>query len=136
MAGTFRSITPLVPAGGDFAEALAFYTQQLGFVVEWQGEEMAGVRRGTVALNLVQNTNRVWAENASASIGVDDLDALYAEYRGIPAQVGSLELKPWGRREFHLVLPSGVCLLLMTSLMRNMGSSTRAYVTTGKNALK
>ncbi|HET7448983.1 MAG TPA: VOC family protein [Gaiellaceae bacterium] len=110
MAPTFRSITPLVPAGGDLAEALAFYTRHLGFTVEWQGGEMAGVRRGAVALNLVQNANREWAENASASIGVDDLDALYAEYRGIPARVGPLEPKPWGRREFHLVLPSGVCL--------------------------
>lgn len=107
---TLRSITPLVPAGPDLAQALAFYTQHLGFVVEWQGGEMAGVRRGAVALNLVRNANRVWAENSSASIGVDDLDALYAEYRDIPAQVGPLELKAWGRREFHLLLPSGVCL--------------------------
>ncbi len=108
--GPFRSITPLLPAGADLAEAIAFYTQHLGFTVEWQGEDMAGVRRGAVALNLVRNTNRTWAENASASIGVADLDALYTEYRKLPAQVGPLEVKMWGRREFHLVLPSGVCL--------------------------
>lgn len=106
----FRSITPLVPAGGDLAEALALYTHHLGFTVEWQGGDMAGVRRGAVALNLVRNANRMWAENASASIGVADLDALYAEYRDLPARVGPLEVKAWGRREFHLVLPSGVCL--------------------------
>jgi catechol 2,3-dioxygenase-like lactoylglutathione lyase family enzyme len=107
---TFRSITPLLPAGADLAQALAFYTRHLGFAVEWQGGDMAGVRRGAVALNLVRNTNGTWAENASASIGVADLDALYAEYRDLPARVGPLEVKPWGRREFHTVLPSGVCL--------------------------
>jgi hypothetical protein len=106
----FRSITPLLPAGVDLADALAFYTQHLGFTVEWQGADMAAVRRGAVALNLVRNANRTWAENASASIGVADLDALYAEYRALPAHVGPLEVKPWGRREFHIVLPSGVCL--------------------------
>jgi catechol 2,3-dioxygenase-like lactoylglutathione lyase family enzyme len=104
------AITPLVPAGPDLTEALRFYQTHLGFAVAWQGGSMAGVRRGRVELNLVENSNREWAENASASVGVDDLDALYAEYRGIPANVGPLEMKGWGRREFHMVLPSGVCL--------------------------
>jgi hypothetical protein len=71
---------------------------------------MAGVRRGAVECNLVRNGNAIWAENASASIGVDDLTALHAEYRTTSARVGPLELKSWGRREFHMILPSGVCL--------------------------
>jgi hypothetical protein len=58
----------------------------------------------------VQNSNREWAENASVSIGVDDLDAMYREYRRVEAKVGPLEMKSWGRREFHMALPSGVCL--------------------------
>jgi hypothetical protein len=70
---------------------------------------MAGISRGGVELNLVENDERIWADNASFSIGVDDLDALYAEYRVVAAQVGPLELKGWGRREFHMILPSGVC---------------------------
>ena len=106
----FLSITPLVPAGADLAEALRFYVGQLGFEVTWQSDGMAGVRRGAVALNLVRNDDRAWAENASFAIGVTDLDALYAEYRGVAARVGPLEMKFWGRREFHMVLPSGVCL--------------------------
>jgi hypothetical protein len=109
-SAVFLAVTPLVPAGPRLADALAFYTGQLGFTVTWQGGAMAGVRRGNVELNLVENSNRVWAENASVSIGVDNLDALYEEYRSIPAQVGPLELKPWGRREFHMIIPSAVCL--------------------------
>lgn len=104
------AVTPLLPAGADLAADLRFYTGQLGFEIVWQAGTMAGIRRGRVSFNLVQNTTEAWAENASASIGVDDLDALYDEYRRSAARVGPLEMKFWGRREFHMVLPSGVCL--------------------------
>lgn len=107
---TMISVTPLVPAGANLADAVRFYTEQLGFAVTWQGGDMAGVRRGDVAFNLVKNTNREWADNASASIGVVNVDALYAEYRTVDATVGKLEMKSWGRREFHMILSSGVCL--------------------------
>ena len=107
---TLLTVTPLLPAGPSLLDGLRFYTEQLGFAITWQGGEMAGVRRGSVAFNLVQNSSREWAENASAGIGVDDLDAMYREYRGVVAKVGPLEMKSWGRREFHMVLPSGVCL--------------------------
>jgi catechol 2,3-dioxygenase-like lactoylglutathione lyase family enzyme len=105
----FLSASPLLPAGPNLAEALRFYTEQLGFTVIWQGGSGAGVRRGDVVLLLVENTNRDWADNCSLSIGVDDLDALYEEYRNIAANVGPLEMKAWGRREFHMIVPSGVC---------------------------
>lgn len=105
---SFNSITPLVPAGSSLAEALAFYTEQMGFSIIWQGGGMAGIARDDIALNLVENDNREWADNASFSIGVSDLEALYEEYRHISAKVGPLETKRWGRREFHLIAPSGV----------------------------
>ena len=75
-----------------------------------QAASGAGIARDAISFNLVENNNREWADNASFSIGVSDLDALYAEYRGLPARVGPLEKKAWGRREFHMILPSGVCL--------------------------
>ena len=110
MTGTLRSVTPLIPTGGSLAEAVAFFTRHLGFSVGWQSGAMAGISRDGIAFNLVENNNRAWAENASFSIGVANLEGLYEEYRHIPAQVGSLELKSWGRREFHIIVPSGVCL--------------------------
>ena len=70
---------------------------------------MARIARDGIAFNLVENDNREWADNASFSIGVSDLEALYLEYRDISAKVGALETKLWGRREFHLIAPSGVC---------------------------
>lgn len=105
---SFHSVTPLIPTGSDLGAALSFYTEQMGFSVVWQDGGMAGIARGDVAFNLVENGNRAWAENASFSIGVSDLEALYQEYRNISAEVGALETKSWGRREFHLIAPSGV----------------------------
>ena len=109
-AAMLLTLTPMFPAGADLAEALRFYRDELGFSVEWEAPGMAGIRRGRVELNLVVNTNRDWAENTSASIGVSGLDELFAEYKRSSAQVGPLEMKSWGRREFHMILPSGVCL--------------------------
>jgi catechol 2,3-dioxygenase-like lactoylglutathione lyase family enzyme len=106
---SFHSVTPLIPTGGSLASALAFYTEEMGFSVVWQDGNAAGIAREGVAFNLVENDNRAWADNASFSIGVSDLDALYREYRHISAKVGPLEMKAWGRREFHLIAPSRVC---------------------------
>ena len=111
MKARLDSITPLIPTGpAGMLAALGFYVEHMGFAVTWRGGNMAGIRRDTITLNLVENSNQAWMDNASMSIGVSDLDVLYAEYRTIPAQVGPLEVKAWGRREFHLIVPSGgVC---------------------------
>ena len=74
MKGTFRSVTPLIPSGGSLSDALAFFTGHLGFSVTWQSGGMAGVSRDGIAFNVVENDDRKWAENASFSIGVVDLE--------------------------------------------------------------
>jgi hypothetical protein len=107
---TFHTVTPMIPTGGSLADALQFYTQQMGFKVTWQADNGAGIARDGVAFNLVVNSNREWADNSSYSIGVTGLDALYAEYRNLSVRIGALEMKTWGRREFHMIVPSGVCL--------------------------
>jgi catechol 2,3-dioxygenase-like lactoylglutathione lyase family enzyme len=110
MKPALRSVTAMIPTGGDLEEALDFYVRHMGFSIVWRNGGMAGIRRDGIAFNLVENSNREWADNASFSLGVSDLDALYQEYRDIPANVGPLEMKFWGRREFHMIVPSGVCL--------------------------
>lgn len=110
MKAELVDITPMIPAGESLETALVFYTERMGFSIVWQSDSMAGIRRGGVELNLVRNANREWADNASFSIGVTDLEALYEEYRNLEANVGPLEMKAWGRREFHVIVPSGVCL--------------------------
>ncbi|HVZ39279.1 MAG TPA: VOC family protein [Candidatus Kapabacteria bacterium] len=110
MKAAFISATPMIPSGENFEEAIRFYTEQMGFRIIWQDENMAGVARDAVAFNVLRNNNREWGDNSSFSIGVSDLDALYEEFRNVPVRVGPLEKKPWGRREFHMIVPGGVCL--------------------------
>ena len=110
MTSTFASVTPLLPSGPDFEGELRIYTEHMGFKITWQANGMAGIQRDGVAFNLQRNDTREWLENSSMSIGVKDLDALYAEYQNVPGRVGPLEMKFWGRREFHLIMTSGVCL--------------------------
>jgi hypothetical protein len=105
----FLSVTPMIPTGGSLADALKFYKEELGFSVLRQSDTGAGISRDSVSFNLVENNNREWIENSSYSIGVSDLDALYQEFRRSMARVGPLEVKSWGRREFHRIVPSGVC---------------------------
>lgn len=102
-------VTPLIGTGATMAEALDFYVGQMGFAIMWEGGGMAGIERDGVAFNLIENSSREWLDNSSFSIGVTDLEALYEEYRGIAARVGALEQKAWGRREFHMIVPSGIC---------------------------
>ena len=76
MNNDFQSVMPLIPTGGTLAEALSFFTAQLGFETTRQWESGAIVRRGSVSFMLVPNNNREWADNASFSIGVTDLEAV------------------------------------------------------------
>ena len=109
MHASLDSVTPLIPSGPNFDSALRFYVEEMGFRVTWQDGGMAGIERDGISFNLVQNSERAWADNSSFSIGVTDLDALHSEYGRISAQIGPLEVKAWGRREFHIIVSSGVC---------------------------
>jgi hypothetical protein len=109
MISTFVTVTPLLPTGPDFDGELRIYTEHMGFRITWQMDGMAGIERDGVSFNVQRNSTKAWLENASMSIGVRDVDALHAEYRNVPGRVGPLEMKVWGRREFHLVMTSGVC---------------------------
>ena len=114
---SFDSVTALVPAGPSLDDALRLWVGHLGFHVTWQGPNMAGIERDGVSFNLVQNDNREWADNSSYSIGVHGLVALYDAWKdNVPARIGALERKAWDRVEFHMILPSGVCLQFYESV--------------------
>ena len=112
---SFQSVTPLIPTGGTLDEAISFYREQLGFEIAAQWDGGAVIQRNSVSFLLVPNNNREWADNASFSIGVADLDALHQEYLERGVLMGPLEMKFWGRREFHMIVPSGVCLQFYSS---------------------
>ncbi|HEX8805314.1 MAG TPA: VOC family protein, partial [Candidatus Aquilonibacter sp.] len=112
MGATLKTIVPMIPAGPHLRGALSFFEEKMGFTITWESSSqgIAGIQRDSVAFTLIENDNQEWANNASFSISVDDLDALYDEFKDISVAITPLEIKPWGRREFHMIVPSGVCL--------------------------
>ena len=109
----------------------------MGFSVLWQGDGMAGIQRDGITFNVVENDNRVWADNASFSIGVSDLEALYQEYRGIPARVGPLSENPGaGLNSISSFHPVSACSSTNAHerLTTTSESSSASYATAPINA--
>lgn len=114
-AGNFIQITPVmwVP---DLDAALAFFTELLGFRVEYKGGGYAYVARETVAVRIMDRS--IYADVAPGDrrfahyIDVRDVDALYAELKPKldllpPGDVHGPADKPYGQRELCVLAPDG-----------------------------
>jgi uncharacterized glyoxalase superfamily protein PhnB len=117
MSAHLLNVIPLLPAR-DVEEAIAFYRDRIGFELVFRDAEparYAGIRRDAVTLHLYFNEDRYLAENTGLRIAVDDVDGLYAQCQaaGCVHPNGTLEMKPWGSREFSVLDPSGVCIAFL-----------------------
>lgn len=115
------NLSPMIPAGGDVDETIAFYEQKLGFTtIHKEGEptEMAIVQRDAVEIFLWKNADRYLAEQTSFRIQVDHVEQLYAEYQAQEAihPNGQMDTKPWGTQEFAVLDPAGVCITFYESV--------------------
>jgi len=106
----------------DMAAACAFYTASLGFSVRYTYGEppfYAEVARDGVRLNLrcldappIDPALRDARELLTATILVDDIAALFAEYQAAGVSFMQLLLtKPWGARDFIVADLDGNLLL-------------------------
>jgi catechol 2,3-dioxygenase-like lactoylglutathione lyase family enzyme len=98
-------------------EALSFYVDRLGFVVDFRYEKdpenYAGVRRDDVRLHMQRRESEQF-DNGTAGglrfrIPVDDPDALFAEFRAMGVLDDDIEVHEtdWGTREFGFRDPDG-----------------------------
>lgn len=101
------NIYPLIPAGDDVENAIAFYEQKLGFTMshkEGNPARMAIVERDSAVIFLVKNNDQHLAAGTSIRIQVDGIEQLYTELQAKEAHIiqpdGKLETKPWGPKEF------------------------------------
>jgi uncharacterized glyoxalase superfamily protein PhnB len=113
----FLNVVPLVPAGDDVAEAIAYYEHELGFQKLWyDGDpiETAAMKRDGVEVLLYRNADRSVADQTSLRIRVTHVDQLYSEMRTHKAitirEDARLQIKPWGTKEFSIVDLTGVCI--------------------------
>jgi catechol 2,3-dioxygenase-like lactoylglutathione lyase family enzyme len=113
----FGSPNPVLPAN-DIEKSLAFYGA-LGFAETFRDgtpASLISVQRAGTELLLQLMDDRAFAENYWLNIPVQcGIEVLYEQLQALDvwtdgAKLGTLEMKPWGRREVHIIDPAGVCV--------------------------
>ena len=94
-----------VLAALDIPRLVSFYEEKLGFTQSWCDEGYGIVERDKIAIHFWKCDDKVFPENTSCYIFVEDVDALYDEYQeaDVIHPKGKLEDKPWGVREFSIL---------------------------------
>jgi hypothetical protein len=114
MKAQASALFPFVPAGADFALALAFFAE-IGFDTLWRHEGLAGLKFGAAFFMLQDVDVPEWQKNQMLVLEVDDLDGYWAELveKKLEGRFQGVRVKepteyPWGR-EVNIIDPAGVC---------------------------
>lgn len=94
------------------AESTAFYRDVLAFDVVYADDQTSVLARDDVQILLWACDDPALPRNDACRIRVSEIDALHAHCQSHAAvhPNGSLELKPWGLREFTVLDPCGAAL--------------------------
>jgi predicted lactoylglutathione lyase len=104
----FPGAVPEIPVG-NIDTAAAYYQNQLGFTLDWGGEDggIAGISRGRCRMFLTNHDFRRPYGNAAPVLvwlnlnNKQEVDDLYAEWNRCQARIVSPpESKPWNLHEF------------------------------------
>lgn len=103
MKGMYKSDPVL--ASLDIPKSVAFYEEKLGFKRSWCDEGYGIVNREQISIHFWHCKDKIFPENTSCYIYVDNVDQLYKEYQkaAVIHPNGQLEDKPWGVREFAIL---------------------------------
>jgi predicted lactoylglutathione lyase len=108
MKSEFPCAVPEIPVK-DVDKAAAYYEKQLGFSVDWGGEEggIAGVSKGNCRMFLTNDAFRERYHNSAPVLiwlnldSKEEVNELYEQWRTTQTNVVSPpESKPWGLHEF------------------------------------
>ena len=100
----------------DLAAATSYYRDRLGFVIDWDGEDigLAGISNGKCRIFLANAAYRKGYGNAGPSLvwlnagSEEEVDELHRVWSAAGARIVSApEPKPWGLREFTAADPDG-----------------------------
>ena len=106
-APKFEGISPWFRVS-DITAAVAFYRKRLGFDLGWiwgDPPTHANVCRGAIDISLMQKSSE--AGTGEAYIALRGVDAYYNELQARQVQVGELDDREYGMRDFALVDPDG-----------------------------
>jgi predicted lactoylglutathione lyase len=108
MTPKFPGAVPEIPVT-DIAAAAAYYQSNLGFALDWGGEEigLAGISNGKCRMFLANEQHRKGYGNAGPALtwlnlaSKEEVDELYRAWSDTGAKLMSEpESKPWGLHEF------------------------------------
>jgi catechol 2,3-dioxygenase-like lactoylglutathione lyase family enzyme len=114
----FEDISPVFPVL-DVPSALAFYCEALGFKLGWTWGDPpthVSVGRGQIDMMLTLNPSR--AGNGDAYVGLNGVDAYFAELQSRKVVLGDLADRPYGMRDFSVRDPSGNRLVFGESIIK------------------
>lgn len=95
-----------VLASLDILKTVAFYKKKMGFDKSgWVDENYAVIGRDKVEIHFWKCDSKIFPENTSCYIYVENVDTLYKELQkaAVIHPNGPLEDKPWGVREFSVL---------------------------------
>src|ERR687897_3199121 len=104
----FPSAVPEIPVR-NITEAVAYYQGNLGFTLDWGGEELglAGISKGNCRIFLANREYRKGYGNVGPTLtwlnldSKEEVDELYRAWSSSRAKLTSApESKPWGLHEF------------------------------------
>ncbi len=125
---SLRGTAPIVPVS-DVEAACRFYTETLGFelAIDNSAHGFVCFRRGDALVSVIKAQGeeplRATRNNISAQIWVEDVDALWTEWKdrllALPEdrchQNGPIT-QPYGTRELHVKCPDGFLMLFSSNL--------------------
>lgn len=102
------SASPVL-ASLDMDKTLHFYTNRLGFKATYHDSSYGIVVRDKIVIHFWKCDNRIFPENTSCYVYVQQVDELYQEMQsaGVIHPHGALDDKPWGMREFAILDEDG-----------------------------
>jgi len=115
MKSTFPGAVPEIPVS-DIKEAAAYYESNLGFTVDWGGDDLglAGISKGSCRMFLANSDYRRGYGNIGPVLtwlnldSREEVDDLYRLWTASKAKVISApDSKPWGLHEFTVADPDG-----------------------------
>ena len=115
MTPTLPGAVPEIPVR-DLSEAVAYYERNLGFTLDWSGEDvgLAGISRGDCRLFLASSDYRKGYGNVGPVLtwlnldSTEDVNNLYRRWSASDAKlISAPESKPWGLHEFTAADPDG-----------------------------
>ncbi|MEO0563031.1 MAG: VOC family protein [Chloroflexota bacterium] len=104
MPTTFTRAVPVL-ASLNLSETAAFYTENLGFTVDFEYPNYLGVVRDGLHLHFWLCDDRHIAENTSCYVYAQNLMPLYEEYKaaGVVHPNGDLTEQAYGMRDFAIL---------------------------------